>query len=142
MNNLMKWKKIINIIIGAFITIVSVVMFIQSYEKYSDEFGTDISFNNDYVILLLIGLTILIYGIITFKTENSLSYQISGMVISSLVSFYSLGVFFKALNKAILDKEKSFDFLDNQLYLYVGIVGALILGYYTVSYFVTKKNHQ
>ncbi len=142
MNNLMKWKKIINIIIGAFITIVSVVMFIQSYEKYSDEFGTDISFNNDYVILLLIGLTILIYGIITFKTENSLSYQISGMVISSLVSFYSLGVFFKALNKAILDKEKNFDFLDNQLYLYVGIVGALILGYYTVSYFVAKKNHQ
>ena len=48
MNNSLKTtKNIINIVLGAFVLIVSLVYFIKSKEVWADEYGTDISFNSD-----------------------------------------------------------------------------------------------
>lgn len=131
---LFKAKKILNIIIGITIILTSLVMFIQSFQKYSDEYGTDISFNNDYVITLLIGVIILVYGIVTFTKEITNYSNVSGMMISFLLGAYSLGIFLKALNKAILDSSAKFDFVGNQLKLYIGIIASLIFAYYLISY--------
>lgn len=131
---LFKAKKILNIVIGIVITITSLVMFIQSFQKYSDEYGTDISFNSDYVITLLIGIIVLTYGIVTFSKEITNYSNISGMMISFLLGTYLLGTFLKSLNKAIIDSSTKFDFVGNQLKLYIGIIAILTFIFYLISY--------
>lgn len=141
MSKLFRTKKILNIIIGIVTIIVSLVLFIQSYQKYADESGTDISFNNDYVITLLLGIVIMVYGIITLKEDNAVYYNISGMIMGFLPGAYSLGVFLKALNKAILDTKVKFDFAGHQLYLYIGIIGLLVFVFYLCGYLDNKKSN-
>ena len=139
MNKFAKTKNILNIVLGAFVVLTSLVMFILSYEIYKDEYGTDISFNSDYVVSLLIGLIILFYGIISLKGGVNGAYEISGMLSGSLIGFYSLGVFFKAFSKAVFIKKVAFDYVANQTYLYIGLLGLIILAFYAVSYFAKKE---
>lgn len=139
MNKLQKIKLIFSIIIAGFVTTISLILFIQSFSVYKDEWGTDISFNSDYVVALLVGIALLMNAIVSIKTGSEVSNCICGITISFLICFYPLGVFFKALNKAML-KNAKFDFIGNQAYLYIGILGLLILIYYIISYLEIKKN--
>ncbi len=129
-NNILKY--ILISISGLCGFIFSIIKYIQSYEYYSDEWGTDISFNNDYIIAIIIMISVLIYGIymiyITFidkKNENCNIYL--GLIITTLLSLYPLGVYFKALNKS-----ETMDFYVN--YLYIGLVSLFICGYYIINF--------
>lgn len=137
-NKLICIKNMFNILLGAVIIIISFILFVKSFEIYKDNSGTDISFNNTYVISLLIGIVVTIYGIIRIKNDKLIYYHISGIIISSLLGCYALGTFFKALGKAI-SKKRDFIFSDYQAYLYIGIVGLLILGYYITAFAISKK---
>ena len=136
MNNKL-YKNISVVIIGFISFVFSLTKYIMSYEYYKDEYGTDISFNNDYFVAIIISLVILICGIwmiINFKKEKELK-MISiygGLVISTLVTFYPLGVLFKQLNKGK-------PFVDYLNYLFIGIVGLSVLIYFIFSYFEKKK---
>ena len=128
------------LVIGLFSLIYGFIKFIGSYEYYSDEYGTDISFNYDYAIMIIGGLILISYMAyklyLYINKSQIINYDLEiGTTISLLVSFYTLGIFFKALFKA-LSKGKEFDYLGNQLYLYLGIGGliiAIILGVFLVK---------
>lgn len=127
-------KKIIVLIIGLFISILSLCFMIKSFTIYDDGYGTDISFDMDMVIFLIIGIAICIYAITCFKVTNQQSFYITAIVISTLISLYPLGTFFKAI-------AKNKPFIDYQNYLYLGIIGALTLIYFLLGYFEFKKNN-
>ncbi len=117
--------------------VFSLVKYIQSYEIYSDEYGTDIAFNSDYIIALLVSLCILLYGIYKIIATNkgykeSNAYVYTGLCISSLLSFYPLGIFFKAMNK----QKPVSEYLN---YLYLGIVALFLLFYYLFTIISSKK---
>ena len=135
-------KKALLIAIPALIIIFNLVMYIQSYTYYSDEWGTDISFDSDYLVYILCGIALLIPAIIDVRRGNArFQYNVSGVVIGSLLGFYPLGVFFKALFKAI-SKGKPFDFIENQMYLYIGIIGIVFLAYMIYSLIDYKKENR
>ncbi len=117
--------------------VFSLVKYIQSYEIYSDEWGTDISFNSDYILAILISLAIFVYGIyqmiiIKKNMQVSNAYVYVGLLVSSLLAFYPLGVFFKAINK----QKPVADYLN---YLYLGLVAIFLLAYFVFSYLSLNK---
>lgn len=130
-------KRSILIAIAVLIITISIVMFSLSFEIYDDGYGTDISFDMDYIVLMCCGIALLIYGIldiISYRRQKSTKIAVYSCfgVISSLLSFYPLGVFFKAISKGK-------PYLENQEYLYIGIIGLLMLAYIIFSYLSTSK---
>lgn len=131
-------KNIMIIVISVLFIAISLIYLIQSYTYYSDEWGTDISIDSDYLVLLICSICILIYGIcslIAYKNTTSCknSYYACFGVASALIAFYPLGIFFKSLAKEIPYK-------DCQGYLYIGIIGLAFIMYLIFSYFENKKN--
>ena len=131
-------KNIMIIVLAVLLMITSLIYFIQSYSVYSDEWGTDISIDTDYLVLLICSICILIYGIyslIAYKknlnTKNA--YYACFGVTSVLIGFYPLGIFFKSLAKEV-------PYLECQGYLYIGIIGIAFIMYLVFSYFENKKN--
>ena len=125
-------KRWIIVILASAIIGISVSLFILSFEIYNDGYGTDISFNLDMIIFFICGVAILVYGIYSiyaYKKHLSMlfAYYASFSVITVLLTFYPLGVFFKALAKG-----KSF--VEYQEYLYLGVFGFIILIYLIFSY--------
>lgn len=139
MNKMLKIKQILNLSIGISIIFFSLIMLIFSCEIYSDEYGTDVSFNSDYIVILLIGIITLGYSIFNYYFEKANIYQICMLLGTFIVSSYSLGVFLKAFNKAII-KKISFDFFSNQIYLYTGITFLLIFIYNLFEVFKINQN--
>lgn len=135
-NNSKLIKDILLIIISSLLCVFSLVFLIQSYSFYSDEWGTDISFEEDYVVALVIGAAILAYSIVNLVAKSSSTkkncYYLSFGVASALIAFYPLGIFFKSLAKEV-------PYLECQAYLYVGIIGLFFLGYVLMSYLSEKK---
>ena len=135
-NNSKLIKDILLIIISSLLCIFSLIFLIQSYSFYSDEWGTDISFDEDYVVTLVIGVAILVYSIVNLVAKSSSTkkncYYLSFGVASTLITFYPLGIFFKSLAKEV-------PYLECQTYLYVGIIGLFFLGYVLMSYISEKK---
>ena len=130
-------KRCILIGLAALIVIISIVMFSLSFEIYDDGYGTDISFDMDYIVLMCCGIALLVYGIldvISYRRQKStrIAFYSCFGVISSLLSFYPLGVFFKAISKGK-------PYLENQEYLYIGIIGLFMLAYILFSYLSTTK---
>ena len=141
MNNSLKTtKNIINIVLGAFVLIVSLVYFIKSKEVWADEYGTDISFNSDYVVAMIIGVIISVHGVAQLLNSNQFTSVICNITASGVICFYSLGCFFKPLMKA-LSKNVAFEFVNYQAYLYIGILTLILFAYYIVSYFDIKKQN-
>lgn len=148
MNKYLKNKKMILfinvffLIVASFLLIYGLVKYIQSYSFYQDEYGTDISFNNDYLIMLLGGLMMLTYNIYSLKVNLSSHkdeyFEIFITTFHALFSFYPLGVFFKALFKAI-SKNKSFDFQGNVIYL---VLGLIFLIYLIISICLCIQNYK
>lgn len=116
---------------------ISLYYYIVSFSFYSDEYGTDISFNSDYVILLLVlslSLGYLIYLLINDLKNNKIKFNyIIPSTQMGILSFYSLGVFFKQMNK-------NKPFMDYQIYLFFGIVTLILMAYFIVRYFLKSQN--
>ena len=122
------------IVASLFSFIISLILFIKSYSYYSDEQGTSISFNEVYVIALLISLIALTY--LSYKLYKSIKgVEVKGetyvkLTSTALICGYTLGGFFKALFKA-LSKKVSFSFEANQVYFYIGILFLIMTVYYS-----------
>jgi len=112
----------------------SLASFIMSYEFYQDEYGTDISFNEDTVVFMIIGLIVIAFSLIALFKNNKVQKElnITGTLISAILCFYPLGVFFKALFKAI-SKGKEFVFADYQNYLFIGVIFLCALVFMVIS---------
>jgi TRAP-type C4-dicarboxylate transport system permease small subunit len=129
-------KRILLIVLGLFLSVLFLVFYIKSYSFYQDEYGTDISFNNDYLILTLLGLIVLVYGIISLytllKNKENHYFNISSLCFTGLGGFYGLGIFFKQISKG---KE----FASNQHYLYLGIMLTLLFVYFVINVYQDYK---
>ncbi len=130
-------KHIITLLLGVFTTIYFFVLFVQSYSKYNDGWGTDISFDMDLLIKFLCSLIILIVGIIAvYKTVKNKELKIDYIYGISLIGFistcYPLGLMFKSIAK----KKPSDTIVD---YLIWALFGAFILAYGIVMYIDYKK---
>lgn len=130
-------KGILMTLFGTFVFVYYLVLTLQSYSKYDDGWGTDISMDMDLVVKTLVGLTLLICGIVVLvKTKNSQdtfkTYNTSIIVVGTLMSIYPLGLMFKMINK-----HKSGSVIVD--YLIWAIFGAFILAYGIISYIEHKK---
>jgi len=126
-----KFKNIIALIYGIFSSIISLILMIKSFEKYDDGYGIDYSIDSNYIIALIVSVGIIIYTILSINNlkkanDNSKNTTITVFTLSTIVSFYTLGVFFKGLFKAI-SKNISFTYATYQAYLYIGIAFLLFL---------------
>lgn len=132
-------KKISLLLSGVFIFVFGLVLFIQSYSFYQDEYGLEISFESDFIICMIIGIIIFIYSLLwTLREENHKLYPLMGGLSSMIISSYSFGIFFKQLGKA-LSKNKAFEYLAYQNYLYIGFITLAITIYFVILYVINKK---
>lgn len=136
-SNKNKLTSLMITIVGILFAIISIIYMIQSYSYYSDEWGTDISFDEDSIVMLLISVVLIVYGLYSNYAYNKNistinAYHLSFGTISLLLSFYPIGQFIKGLAK-----EKPFK--EVQDYLYFGIVGLVLLTYIIISYINTRK---
>ncbi len=139
MKLLSKYKSLIIALVGIMIFSFGLCLFIQSYEFYKDKWGTDISFNEDYIICMIVGVIITTYGLIKqFRNIKEKVYLLTGGLISLVVGCYSLGTFFKQLFKA-LEKSKAFEYASYQTYLYIGLITLTIFTYFIVMYLNDKN---
>ena len=128
-------KRISLLLSGLMIFSFSLIKYILSFEFYQDEWGTDISFNSDYLIALIIGIlviTLSLYYLI--KKDNKINHLIS-FLLTTILSFYSLGVLFKALNKGE-------NFSDYQTYFYIGLVSFMLFIYFAISLYEKYKTEK
>ncbi len=140
-------KGILMTLFGTFVFVYYLVLTLQSYSKYNDGWGTDISMDMDLVVKTLVGLTLLICGIVVLvKTKNSQdtfkTYNTSIIVVGTLMSIYPLGLMFKMINKLVkaTDAAKIAGYkADIVSYLIWAIFGAFILAYGIISYIEHKK---
>ena len=107
-------------------------LFIKSFEKYDDGYGISYGFNETYLIALIVSISFSIFYFISLiKNKNNLKKENHLLILSNLclISFYTLGQFFKTMFKA-LSKNKPFIFMDNYAYLFIGLVTlGIALGY-------------
>ena len=141
MNKLTLFRKI-SLLSGSFISLViSLVLYIKSYSFYSDEWGTDISFNEDYSVAFVFSLILsayFLYSLVcSIKKEEPMFTEWAGLASSGLASFYPLGKFFKALFKAI-NKGNEFNYAGYQAYLYIGLV---VLSIFLYFLFIVIEKH-
>ena len=132
-------KGILMTLFGTFVFIYYLVLSLQSYSKYDDGWGTDISMDMDLLVKMFVGLTLLICGIVvlvkikdrqdTFKTYNT-----SIMIVGMLMCIYPLGLMFK-----MIAKKKSGNVIVD--YLIWAIFGAFILAYGIICYIENKKKN-
>ena len=142
MNKKELFKKIFLLSSSLISLVISFILYVKSYAYYSDEYGTDISFNEDYSVAIVVSLILfgyLLYSLIQFlkKEEATDLSDIIGLTTTAIVSFYSLGKFFKNLFKAI-NKGKEFLFTSYQAYLYIWLV-VLMLFIYFIFVIVDKR---
>lgn len=140
-------KGILMTLFGTFVFVYYLVLSLQSYSKYDDGWGTDISMDMDLVVKTLVGLTLLICGIVVLvKTKNNQdtfkTYNTSIIVVGTIMSIYPLGLMFKMINKLAkaTDAAKIAGYkADIVSYLIWAIFGAFILAYGIISYIEHKK---
>lgn len=130
-------KHCMVIALAATLCIISIIYFAQSYYFESDEWGTSLSFDEDSIVLFLCSVSILIYGIYSLyaykrNTADTAVYYSCFGVASFLLAFYPLGKFFKAL-------AKGGKFTECQEYLYIGILGLLMIAYLIFSYLSCRR---
>ena len=80
--------------------------YILSFSSYSDEYGTDISFNEDYLILALIGFFLLVMGAFLLhahlKKKDGKKILLGGTFCISLISsVYALFMVIKSYVKSL-----------------------------------------
>ncbi len=80
--------------------------YILSFSSYSDGWGTDVSFNEDYLILALIGAFLLILGVFllhaSFKKKECKNMLFGGLGAISIISLvYALFMVIKSYVKCL-----------------------------------------
>lgn len=124
-------KKILLLAIPCVIFITSLILYIQSIEKYDGGFDA----NFDYVIVMGAALIWGAYELISILKPAADLVNAKIVVLltdGALLGFYSLGMFFKGVVK---HKE----FTSIQTLLYAGIIGVLVCAYGVISYFEENK---
>ena len=115
------------------------VEYTMSFGIYDDGYGTEIYSDNDWLVLTMAAGIMLAYSIYAtvqtykFKPLNQNGMLLAAFCVSALAAFYPLGVFTKAMVKG---KEYS----ANQCYLYVGIVGLIMLGLVAFACYKAYQN--
>ncbi len=139
-------KNILYVLASLFVFVLNFICFIKSYgfEDYG-EYGVDISFNEDYGVAMAVSLIVVVFTIYALiavinnkKVEGGL---IVGFTSTLVISFYTLGTFFKVLSKANLNSE-IFDFQSYQNYLWVGIFTLILLVCFTLGLIQEYKSKQ
>lgn len=136
-------KKILNyilILLSVVLLGISIYYFATSFSFYQDEYGTDISFDNDQMVLMLSAVVLLIFSIYKLVADNKNTFNkdsvyISFGIISIVNSLYDFGAFFKAIAK-----EKPV--LENLDYCFSGIVFGVLFAYILVSYLLESKKNK
>lgn len=131
-------RNLLTLIFGVFTTIYFLVLFIQSYSKYNDGWGTDISFDYDIFIKFLCALIILTVGVVSVyksykNSDSKFEYSCGISLIGFITTLYPLGLMFKSIAK----KKPNDTIVD---YLIWSIFGAFILAYGIIRYIDYKKN--
>ena len=126
-------KRILIILLSVVIMGSAMALFALSIETYVGGFDADM----DSIVLFFCGVFLLIYGsysVYAYKKNLSCQnvYYGSFGAISVLIGFYPLGVFFKAM-------AKHKPYLENQEYLYIGILGLVMIAYLIFSYLSDHK---
>ncbi|MGN1294926.1 MAG: hypothetical protein ACI4U5_00825 [Bacilli bacterium] len=148
----MQNKNLVTAIAGGVISlgglIVSLVFYIKSFyfEDYG-EWGKEFTANDYFLSLMIVSSILLVYFIyllyktVKKQTPADISHYIY-LCASMILSFYSLGTFIKPWMKA-LSKHTQFDFISNQVYLYVGIIALIPTIYFaivSVKKYLSKTN--
>ncbi len=140
MNKMRLGKSISVLSAGVISFIISLVLLIKSFgHEVYDDGSTDIYFSELYVIAILVGIIIVACGgymlYATLKDMDSSFVSVCcGFVISVLVSFYSLGYFFKQITK-----KGGAGFSDVQSYFYIGLFALPWIVYFIFQYLSIKK---
>ena len=127
-------KNALIIAFGGLLTLINVIYF------ENDGWGSSIEFDENYIFALICSVIILIYGIINLinfkknKDNGNLVYYTFG-TISFMLAFYPLGKFFKGLAK---QKE----FVSIQDYLYLSLLGFVLLAFFIFHYLAKNKNNK
>jgi hypothetical protein len=133
---------------GIFVFVLGLVKYIKSasVEDYGAD-GKEFVADNNYLIMLLVGLIVVsyfgyeLYILLTKKEAYRYASVLASITSTSLCSFYTLGVFFKALFKAMA-KGKEFVFVDYSSYLFIGIIALFLLVASCANYFVLKDKKE
>ncbi len=122
-------KSIFTTLFGLFVFILYLILAINSYSKYSDEYGTDISFDMDLFVLCICGLIIIIVGLYDLylnvkvndpNLKSMEAYSIGLSLLGCITFIYPLGMMFK-----MISKKEGFEVVSN--YLECAIFGAFLL---------------
>ncbi len=131
-------KDILFIILGSVLVLTSLSVYILSIVPYDGGFDASL----DYLVILICSIIFLVYCIYAIvKSERNLTIPriLTLGLCSSIGGLYSLGVFFKAMTKA-LAKGKEFVYTSYQMYLYIGIVALILTLIAVFEYLETKKD--
>ena len=131
-------KQILYVFLASVLVITSLSVYILSISVYEGGFDANV----DYLVIMIVSIIFLVYCIYAIvKSEKDLTIPriITLALTSAIGGLYTLGVFFKALNKAIV-KGKEFIYTDYQLYLYIGIVALTLTAIAVFQYLETKKD--
>lgn len=131
----MKNKKnlsLLLIIISGLLILFNLIYLAQSFQFYDDGYGYDVSFDQDILVYLICSISILIYSVLCYKNINTpKSFYSTTIVLGSLLGIYNIGMFIKSLAKGK-------GYIEAQDYLYIGIIGCVVLAFVLINYF--KKN--
>ncbi len=135
-------KSILTAVFGLFVTILYLVLYIQSYSKYNDGWGTDVSFDPNMLVLTVVGIAILATGLFacySIKQQKDVNniYNIGFATVGALMTFYPFGRMFKYVGKRIDAKGGYFG--DIKHYLIWGLFGAFIIALVVINYLDTRK---
>ncbi|MDE7385183.1 MAG: hypothetical protein K2M84_05450 [Anaeroplasmataceae bacterium] len=126
-------KRCLIILLAVVLMAAAITLFSLNLEVYEGGFDADM----DSIVMFFCGVALLVYGIYSvYALKKGLSVQTiyygSFGAISVLMGFYPLGVFFKAM-------AKHKPFIENQEYLYIGILGIVMIVYLIFSYISEQR---
>lgn len=135
-------KGILTALLGLFTTILYFVLYVQSYVRDNDGWGTDVSFNSDMLVLTVVGIAILATGLyvcysIKKQKNTDNAYNIGFATVGALMTLYPFGKMFKYVGKRI-DAKGGYA-ADIKHYLIWGLFGAFIIALAVINYLDTKK---
>lgn len=145
--------SIVTLVLGLFSTGYFLTLFIKSYGRYNDGWGTTVSFDFNHLTKLIMAIIILIAGAYSLylnvkgNDNDELVYTYSISLVGAISTFVPLGFALKLVTKWVQDghtkylkKVASEYHLFISDYLVWSAFGLIILAYGTVRYIAYKKN--
>ena len=136
-------KNILFVVAASLFVVFTIVMWAQSFDNSKWESSNKIKFSEEYVIYLVIGLSLLfvsIYnlycGLKNVNFNKTYGYG-AAIVATGVYSLYKLSLFFSALLD-YWDKEY-FVYKDNQWNLYIGLVYLVLASAFVIALIKNSK---